>query len=238
MPPKRKAAKKLKASKADAKSDVKSAAADLGLPFGSNRRVLPWQVESFVYTWLDLDDLGALFWANKLLSSQVTRFLAKAKTLHIKLKEQHTDEQKHMPSLMLRHCRSLQSFAVKGYCSERWLNRLWPCLIDNNRNSIRRIRLSNCDEHYVVAALVKCPNLEALQISDDTLPDELVSAISVTDLPHLRSLGLEWTHSRQQMKILSQSTLAFRFLVWYQLFLLLQHMRIWPSSLSSRAHWT
>lgn len=145
--------------------------AALALGTTTSARVLPWALESHIYSYLAFDDLPMFFFVSKTMAKQVVRYLQTAKLFvavptiarktSVKV-ENHVyhgavDVRDMMVALAVRHCTQLQTIDLQ------WpVQQLAGALVGNNSASLRKCTFS--DGHPVVS-LCQCPKLEHLHVA-------------------------------------------------------------------------
>lgn len=187
-----------------------------GLPFGARARVLPWDVESLCYSFLDLGALSALLLVSHAIQSQVVRRLKSLKTLDIDMKPQ-LKSWPHLLALSFarKHCTTLRhirrrdngdDFSVlwsdplptEQDLFETWLR---PVIISNSQ-ALASVPAGLVYSHDVLLLLTLCPQLERFEFyrhtqgktAHDPIPAELFDRITLANLPRLRELTLT-THT-------------------------------------------
>lgn len=121
----------------------------------------------------------------------------------------------HLLQLAVNHCRSLRrlGFRINTTTQDLPAARLLK-LVDNNRQTLRSVDGDMQNPVSKLQALVRCPNIEKLDVDcgEGPLPDALINAITARNLPQLRKLQLGGADEpsnklmKQYVEVLSQRT--------------------------------
>lgn len=205
-----------------------------GLPLGELKRKLFWVLESHCYDFLQVPDLGFLFWVSRDIAKTTVKHLLERKALHMNLVAcvatgtwitRNTEFNAH---LILCWCRSLTKLTAQGYGDGK-SNRGYPfqkaakyliALIRANRNTLRFVNahaLLNASDH-VFTTLIDCKHITNTELEIE-LPRVDEECMQPLCMPSLRKLALrkyedaecypdrrDPPFSRQAIKILSPGT--------------------------------
>lgn len=168
-----------------------------GFVFGSRKRQFSFDMEHSILDFCSLRTIGCIFWTNRGTNTMIKRYLKQKKTLFFNtsmfLPVHPIAEEKTSIELVVKHCTRLETIEIecieeklaKMYLmnedddksvlpepSEKKLDRFLTRVIENNRDSLKRIKNdSYCLTFEQMKNLIKCRKLEHLDLDKGDFTD-------------------------------------------------------------------